>query len=531
MGETKTCSSHSVARLGWREACSAHFDAQAALQARSELGSRVRPEPATGSLQWGALCETWERHDAVAVQILDRQPSSSSTVDLYIARRPIVVGKREHENRVVLGSLRWAEVLDEARSMARLHRDVVRDPLQPRTVEPRQVLDVVPPSRRELVAVLRERELIEQRLEPGRSHHTGARLCEELLLDGLGRRLVACRANRSFRTTATHAAVAVDTAAASGPTPRPVQRKAQVRNSALGRGVESGHNRGSPLHTTQGHHRIKRIRVSASNGYQQLTVKAAESLAEELPLDWVRVDLQRVALQGQDEDAAAAQWVTGFTLHTLLTLLLVVFVVGFLDEVQAVLHEAKRMGLLPLARDRAAVLAGERKDLYAVVHVVADEELLAYHRHLTRMRLGVEGDDLVLLRIVIGEYAKEQPAGREDWGVDVFVWIFVVRDFGSGVSEAADSLLTECGRVKELLAGGDIAITGRQLEAGAAAHVTSKDAHRGSRSHYQFVAARCHRHADRALAEQIPREVERHSCQAAPALARCLPAVRPPRAH
>ena len=48
---------------------------------------------------------------------------------------------------------------------------------------------------------------------------------------------------------------------------------------------------------------------------------------------------------------------------------------------------------------------------------------------------------------------------------------------------------------------------------------------------YQLVAATCHRHVERACAEQIPREVERHPCQAAPALAGCLRAVRPPRAH
>ena len=41
------------------------------------------------------------------------------------------------------------------------------------------------------------------------------------------------------------------------------------------------------------------------DGCQQLTVKAAESIVEELPLDWVCVDLQGVALQGQDEDAPA----------------------------------------------------------------------------------------------------------------------------------------------------------------------------------------------------------------------------------
>eukprot|EP00964_Phaeocystis_antarctica_P060440 scaffold36048_cov59-Phaeocystis_antarctica.AAC.8 len=205
-------------------------------------------------------------------------------------------------------------------------------------------------------------------------------------------------------------------------------------------------------------------------------------------------------------------------------------------------------GPLPLARDRAAVLASERENLQAVVPVVADEELFACHYHLTRIieqqqtkpvaglqRLGVEGDDLVQLEIaLIAKYAEEQPAGREDRGVDIFVRIFVVRDLGSGVSEAAESLLTECGRVKELLASGDtanIANVARKLEAGAAAHVASEDAHRGSRPHYQLIAARYHRRAQRDFVEEILRKVERHLSQATPALAGCLPAVRPLRAH
>jgi len=124
-----------------------------------------------------------------------------------LARRPIVVGKREHDHRVVVGSPRRAEVLDEARGMAGLHRDVVSDSLQTRAVEPCEVLDVVPPSRRELFAVLRERQLLEQCPDSARSHHTGTSLGEELLLDGLGRRLVTSRANRSFRTTTAHGAL------------------------------------------------------------------------------------------------------------------------------------------------------------------------------------------------------------------------------------------------------------------------------------------------------------------------------------
>jgi len=59
------------------------------------------------------------------------------------------------------------------------------------------------------------------------------------------------------------------------------------------------------LHATQGHHLGDSTRARPiSDGRQQLAVKAAETV-EELPLDWVRVDLQRFALQGQHEDALA----------------------------------------------------------------------------------------------------------------------------------------------------------------------------------------------------------------------------------
>eukprot|EP00964_Phaeocystis_antarctica_P136276 scaffold100706_cov70-Phaeocystis_antarctica.AAC.2 len=126
-------------------------------------------------------------------------------------------------------------------------------------------------------------------------------------------------------------------------------------------------------------------------------------------------------------------------------------------------------------------------------------------------RLGVEGDDLVLSEIdTIAEHNKEQPAGREDRGVDRSILICVGRDHGAVVSEAVD-LVVRPSRIKELLAGGDIASAARQLEAATAAHVAREGAH--------------------PCAKQIPRKVERHSCQAAPALAGCFPAVRPSRAH
>jgi len=59
------------------------------------------------------------------------------------------------------------------------------------------------------------------------------------------------------------------------------------------------------LHTTQSHHVLIATQVRpVLDGRQQLAVKAAE-IVEDLPLVWVRVDLQGVALQGQHEDAPA----------------------------------------------------------------------------------------------------------------------------------------------------------------------------------------------------------------------------------
>ena len=87
---------------------------------------------------------------------------------------------------------------------------------------------------------------------------------------------------------------------------------------------------------------------------------------------WVRVDLQRVALQGEDGDATAVRWPTiAFALALTDALALALL----FDEVQTVLGEAELLGLLPLARDGAAVLAGEREDLQAIIVAVADEEL------------------------------------------------------------------------------------------------------------------------------------------------------------
>ena len=59
------------------------------------------------------------------------------------------------------------------------------------------------------------------------------------------------------------------------------------------------------LHTTQSQHRVNPLRMRPCYWHQQLAVKAAENsvaaiaFAETLPLDWVRVDLQGVALQGE----------------------------------------------------------------------------------------------------------------------------------------------------------------------------------------------------------------------------------------
>jgi hypothetical protein len=106
------------------------------------------------------------------------------------------------------------------------------------------------------------------------------------------------------------------------------------------------------------------------HGCQQFSVKIAEIIAEGVPLDWVRADLQGVALQGQGDNAPTLLRVDEFAL-------LILIVVCFLDEVQAVLNEAQRTGLLPLARNRAAMLPSEREDLQPVILLVADEQLLA----------------------------------------------------------------------------------------------------------------------------------------------------------
>ena len=67
------------------------------------------------------------------------------------------------------------------------------------------------------------------------------------------------------------------------------------------------HTRYISLYPQQGDHLDKLPVVLDGRQQPSLTVKlkAAESVAEDLPLDWVRVDLQRLALQGQHEYAPA----------------------------------------------------------------------------------------------------------------------------------------------------------------------------------------------------------------------------------
>ena len=66
----------------------------------------------------------------------------------------------------------------------------------------------------------------------------------------------------------------------------------------------------------------------------RLAVKAAESPEGLILGQWVCVDLQGVALQGQDEDAPTLLRVYEFTLLVLVGVIL-------LNEVEAVLHEAQ----------------------------------------------------------------------------------------------------------------------------------------------------------------------------------------------
>eukprot|EP00964_Phaeocystis_antarctica_P156343 scaffold125943_cov60-Phaeocystis_antarctica.AAC.4 len=266
-----------------------------------------------------------------------------------------------------------------------------------------------------------------------------------------------------------------------------------------------------------------------------------ERAAEALSLDWNWVDLQRVALQGQDEDAPTAclYLPQGF----------VVCDIAALDEIEAVLHDAKARRPLPLARDRAAVLASERKDLQAIVLHVADEQLLAYHRQPTRIieqrlpepvarlqRVGVEGDYFVL--VIIGvvlfigvrlfvAHAEEKAARRAHGAVScITVWVLVACDLGAVVSEPQMER-TESSGIDRLLVGG---YGGQSVVAGKAsarAHVAIEDAYRVAGAHHQLlIGARDHRHVIQVY-EQLRRKVERHSRQAAAALAGSLPALRP----
>ena len=87
-------------------------------------------------------------------------------------------------------------------------------------------------------------------------------------------------------------------------------------------------------------------------------------MAEGVPFDWVRVDLQCGALQGHDDNPP-----TRFELEKRhIALLLLLLLRGcFLDEVQAVRNDTQREGPGPLARDLAEVLASDRVDLQRVV--------------------------------------------------------------------------------------------------------------------------------------------------------------------
>eukprot|EP00964_Phaeocystis_antarctica_P002738 scaffold1452_cov64-Phaeocystis_antarctica.AAC.8 len=80
---------------------------------------------------------------------------------------------------------------------------------------------------------------------------------------------------------------------------------------------------------------------------QQLVAEAADRFELGRGICWVRDDLQDVALQRQDKNSAPLQ--RG----------VVVVVMFSLNEVEAVLRNAKAQGRPPLTRDRAAVLPSE----------------------------------------------------------------------------------------------------------------------------------------------------------------------------
>eukprot|EP00964_Phaeocystis_antarctica_P147435 scaffold114032_cov72-Phaeocystis_antarctica.AAC.2 len=202
---------------------------------------------------------------------------------------------------------------------------------------------------------------------------------------------------------------------------------------------------------------------------QQHALKVDERAAEVMHLDCHRVDLQRIALYGQNEDA--------FTVYRRCA--------RIFDQVQAVLHVTKCCGLLPLARDRAAMLASEREDFQAVhsqpgkvsaIH----KQLLAYNRQpkyiIERQqkpvaklhRLSVERENfvrrvLIALRsspILESAHAEEKPAGCEHWCVSMKSnWVLVGCDLSASMSEAGDAspvvTIPPYMDVHELLVGGD----------------------------------------------------------------------------
>ena len=84
------------------------------------------------------------------------------------------------------------------------------------------------------------------------------------------------------------------------------ERKFDVEYSAGMRFMKEG-----KLQAAQGHHLDASHRLRIHYTRKQLTVEIAERFAEALPLDRMRVDLQHVALQGQDENLPALADVHG----------------------------------------------------------------------------------------------------------------------------------------------------------------------------------------------------------------------------
>eukprot|EP00964_Phaeocystis_antarctica_P134525 scaffold98808_cov69-Phaeocystis_antarctica.AAC.13 len=213
-----------------------------------------------------------------------------------------------------------------------------------------------------------------------------------------------------------------------------------------------------------------------------------------------------------------------------------------LDEVDAVLHDAKLCGPLPLARSHCN---GRRQR--------APRESPPSHAHSSSPATAQTGSEA---RATGRRGRGSRPRGRRPGtrdrarrkeghrarARDVRQHVLGC-DRSAVVGEAGHSDVT-IHQVNELLVGYDGSNRYGAMEAGHGAQVASEDAHLMlpvtlpvTCHHQLLIVARDHRQVQVSRAaiwlwlEQVLRKVERHSCQVAPDLVSCLPTVSPLRAH